>query len=127
MRISDWSSDVCSSDLLRGGPGLRYDPEPTPYSPWGIRLQGRPPVNRWPMFEKGEIEVQDEGSQILVALVGPKRSEMIIDYCAGAGGKTLLLGALMRSTGRLYAFDVSAARLARAKHRFARRNRKSVV
>ncbi len=112
---------------LRDGPALRYDPEPTPYSPWGIRLQGRPPVNRWPMFEKGEIEVQDEGSQILVSLVGPKRGEMIIDYCAGAGGKTLLLGALMRSTGRLYAFDVSAARLARAKPRFARSGLSNIV
>jgi 16S rRNA (cytosine967-C5)-methyltransferase len=112
---------------MREGPGLRYDPEPTPYSPWGIRLQGRPPVNRWPMFEKGEIEVQDEGSQILTALVAPKRGEMIIDYCAGAGGKTLLLGAMMRSTGRLYAFDVSAARLAKAKPRFARSGLSNIV
>lgn len=113
--------------LMREGGALRFDPQPTPYSPWGIRLQGRPPVNRWPMFEKGEIEVQDEGSQILVTLVGPKRGEMIIDYCAGAGGKTLLLGALMRSTGRLYAFDVSAARLARAKPRFARSGLSNIV
>ncbi|HEY9278921.1 MAG TPA: RsmB/NOP family class I SAM-dependent RNA methyltransferase, partial [Eoetvoesiella sp.] len=112
---------------MRAGGALRYDPEPTPYSPWGIRLQGRPPINRWPMFEKGEIEVQDEGSQILVALVGAKRGEMVIDYCAGAGGKTLLLGALMRSTGRLYAFDVSAARLARAKPRFARSGLSNIV
>ena len=52
---------------------------------------------------------------------------MIIDFCAGAGGKTLLLGALMRSTGRLYAFDVSAARLARAKPRFARSGLSNVV
>ncbi|MEO6958845.1 MAG: RsmB/NOP family class I SAM-dependent RNA methyltransferase [Burkholderiaceae bacterium] len=113
--------------LMREGGALRFDPQPTPYSPWGIRLQGRPPVNRWPMFEKGEIEVQDEGSQILVTLVGPKRGEMIIDYCAGAGGKTLLLGALMRSTGRLYAFDVSATRLARAKPRFARSGLSNIV
>src|SRR5690554_4964410 len=113
--------------LLRSGPALRYDPQPTPYSPWGIRLQGRPPVNRWPMFEKGELEVQDEGSQILVALMAPRRGEMIIDYCAGAGGKTLLLGALMRSTGRLYAFDISAARLARAKPRFARSGLSNIV
>ena len=112
---------------LRSGPASRFDPQPTPYSPWGIRLQGRPPVNRWPMFEKGEIEVQDEGSQLLAALVAPRRSEMIIDYCAGAGGKTLLLGALMRSTGRLYAFDVSAARLARAKPRFARSGLSNIV
>ncbi|WP_233214204.1 RsmB/NOP family class I SAM-dependent RNA methyltransferase [Pollutimonas nitritireducens] len=114
-------------ELLRNGAAARYNPEPTPYSPWGIRMQGRPPINRWPMFEKGEIEVQDEGSQILAALVAPKRGEMIIDYCAGAGGKTLLLGALMRSTGRLYAFDVSAARLARAKPRFARSGLSNIV
>ena len=112
---------------LRDGPAARFDPQPTPYSPWGIRVQGRPPVNRWPMFERGEIEVQDEGSQILSALVAPRRGEMIIDYCAGAGGKTLLLGALMRSTGRLYAFDVSAARLARAKPRFARSGLSNIV
>src|SRR5690606_21518709 len=73
------------------------------------------------------IEVQDEGSQILTALMAPRRGEMIIDYCAGAGGKTLLLGAMMRSTGRLYAFDVSAARLARAKPRFARSGLSNIV
>lgn len=105
---------------LRTDLGDDFDPQPTRYSPWGIRVQGRPPVNRWPLFKNGEIEVQDEGSQILAALVAPRRGEMVIDYCAGAGGKTLLLGAMMRSTGRLYAFDVSAARLARAKPRFAR-------
>lgn len=101
--------------------------EPTPYSPWGIRLQGHPPVNRWSLFKNGEIEVQDEGSQVLAALVAPRRGEMVIDYCAGAGGKTLLLGAMMRSTGRLYAFDVSAARLARAKPRFARSGLTNIV
>ncbi len=103
------------------------DPQPMPYSPWGIRLKGRPAVNRWEAFLKGELEVQDEGSQLLAALVAPKRGEMVIDYCAGAGGQTLLLGALMRSTGRLYAFDVSAARLARAKPRFARSGLSNVV
>ena len=59
--------------------------------------------------------------------MAPKRGEMIIDFCAGAGGKTLLLGAMMRSTGRLYAFDVSAARLARAKPRFARSGLSNIV
>lgn len=64
---------------------------------------------------------------MLALLVGPKRGEMVIDFCAGAGGKTLLLGALMRSTGRLYAFDVSAKRLAKAKPRFARSGLSNVV
>src|SRR5690606_21313534 len=108
-------------------PAGRYDPRPTPYSPGGIRPAGRPAVNRWPKYENGSIEVQDAGSQLLAILVGPRRGEMIIDFCAGAGGKTLLLGALMRSTGRLYAFDVSAARLARAKPRFARSGLSNIV
>lgn len=112
---------------LREGPAARFDPVATPFSPWGIRLRGRPQVNRWPMFESGDIEVQDEGSQILAALVAPKRGEMVVDYCAGAGGKALLMGALMRSTGRLYVFDISAARLARAKPRFARSGLSNVV
>ena len=109
------------------GPAARFDLKPTPFSPWGIRVQGRPAINRWPQFERGDIEVQDEGSQLLALLVGPKRGEMVIDFCAGAGGKTLLWGALMRSTGRLYAFDVSAKRLAKAKPRFARSGLSNVV
>jgi len=84
----------------------------TPYSPLGVRLLEKPALNKHPLFTSGAVEVQDEGSQLLCMLVGPKRGEMVADFCAGAGGKTLALGALMRSTGRLYAFDTSAKRLA---------------
>ena len=66
------------------------------------------------------FEVQDEGSQLLAYLLAPKRGEMVVDFCAGAGGKTLAIGALMRSTGRLYAFDTSERRLANLKPRQAR-------
>lgn len=118
--------DEMLADLTKGN-AVRHAPVATPYSPWGIRLKGRPAMNKWHQFEHGLIEVQDEGSQLLALLVGPKRGEMVIDFCAGAGGKTLLLGALMRSTGRLYAFDVSAARLAKAKPRFARSGLSNVV
>jgi 16S rRNA (cytosine967-C5)-methyltransferase len=93
---------------------------PTPYSPDGLRLEGRPAINRHPVFLEGCVEVQDEGSQLLGHLVAPKRGEMVVDFCAGAGGKTLALGALMRSTGRLYAFDISPKRLAGLKPRLAR-------
>lgn len=99
---------------------VRFAPEVTPYSPWGIRVHGHPPINTWEMFLDGSIEVQDEGSQLLALLVEPKRGEMVIDFCAGAGGKSLAMAAMMKTTGRLYAFDVSAGRLARAKPRFAR-------
>ncbi|MGG4604202.1 RsmB/NOP family class I SAM-dependent RNA methyltransferase [Paenalcaligenes sp. Me131] len=105
---------------LQQGERAAFKPEAMSYSPWGIRLEGRPTLRHWPEFDKGELEVQDEGSQILAALVAPRRNEIIIDFCAGAGGKSLLLGALMRGTGKLYAMDVSAARLERAKPRFAR-------
>lgn len=84
---------------------------PTAYSPAGIRLEGKPAINRHPLFERGLVEVQDEGSQLLAYLVAPRRGEMVADFCAGAGGKTLAMAMLMRGTGRLYAMDVSAKRL----------------
>ena len=94
--------------------------EPTPYSPVGLRVTGRPAINRHPLFASGAVEVQDESSQLSCTLLAPKRHEMVVDFCAGAGGKSLMLGALMRSQGRIYAFDVSAARLARLKPRLKR-------
>jgi 16S rRNA (cytosine967-C5)-methyltransferase len=90
------------------------------YAPLGIRLKGRPSISRHPLYVEGKIEVQDEGSQLLGYLLAPKRGEMVVDFCAGAGGKTLLLGAMMRSTGRLYAFDVAEKRLVKLKPRVAR-------
>ncbi len=86
--------------------------EPTPYSPDGIRLMEKPGLTRWPLYQEGRVEVQDEGSQLIARLVAPRRGEMVVDFCAGAGGKTLALGSLMRSTGRIYAFDIHARRLA---------------
>jgi len=95
-----------------------FDAAATPYSPLGIRVQGRPSIDAW--IADGRVEVQDEGSQLVGFVVAPRRNDMVVDFCAGAGGKTLLLGALMRSQGRLYAFDVSEARLAKLTPRLAR-------
>ena len=84
----------------------------TRYSPDAIRLSSKPALTTWPAYREGRIEVQDEGSQLIARLLQPRRGEMVVDFCAGAGGKTLALGALMRSTGRLYAFDINEKRLA---------------
>lgn len=92
----------------------------TPFSPWGLRIEGKPALNKLDAFTRGAIEVQDEGSQLLALLLEAKRGEMVVDFCAGAGGKTLAIGAAMRSTGRLYAFDTSAHRLDALKPRLAR-------
>ena len=92
----------------------------TPYSPWGLRIAGKPNLSKSEGFLRGDFEVQDEGSQLLALLLDAKRGEMVVDFCAGAGGKTLAIGAGMRSTGRLYAFDTSAHRLDALKPRLKR-------
>lgn len=98
--------------------GLRA--EATPYSPWGIRLYDKPALNRHPLFLDGVLEVQDEGSQLLALLTGVKRGQIAVDFCAGAGGKTLAMGAMMAGCGRLYALDVAEKRLANLKPRMVR-------
>jgi 16S rRNA (cytosine967-C5)-methyltransferase len=97
-----------------------FEASATPYSPLGIRVQGKPALQKLDLFEQGRVEVQDEGSQLLALIVGARRGELVVDFCAGAGGKTLALGAQMRNTGRLYAFDVSGHRLAALGPRLAR-------
>ncbi|MGC2458453.1 MAG: RsmB/NOP family class I SAM-dependent RNA methyltransferase [Gallionellaceae bacterium] len=96
------------------------DAHATPWSPIGIRVRGKPALNRSPLFLGGKVEVQDEGSQLLGFLLAPKRNEMVVDFCAGAGGKALMLGAMMNSQGRLYALDISEKRLANLKPRLKR-------
>jgi len=107
-------------ELLVALKPLGIDAAPTPFAPLGLRVQGKPALSKLEPFVKGWFEVQDEGSQLLCSLLAPRRGEMVVDFCAGAGGKTLALGAMMRSSGRLYAFDVAERRLAKLKPRLAR-------
>ena len=110
------SRDKALAQMLADG----FSANATPHSPLGIRLGNKPPLNQYPLFQDGTLEVQDEGSQLLTLLTGARRGEMVCDFCAGAGGKTLALGAQMNNSGRLYAFDISEKRLARMKPRLAR-------
>jgi 16S rRNA (cytosine967-C5)-methyltransferase len=94
--------------------------EITPWSPSGLRRHDRAPIFKTLCFKEGLFEVQDEGSQLLALMLEPRRQEMVVDFCAGAGGKTLHIGALMANTGTVYAFDVLAKRLEKLKPRLRR-------
>ncbi|HAW45150.1 MAG TPA: 16S rRNA methyltransferase, partial [Sutterella sp.] len=98
-------------DVLDEIAKLNWEARPTPFSPTGIRLVGKPALTQTAIFKAGLFDVQDEGSQLIAQLLEAHRGEMVCDFCAGAGGKTLALGAAMKSKGRLYAFDVNQKRL----------------
>ena len=118
LRVNTHRSD--REAVLRGLKESGIAASPTPYSPIGIRVTGRPALNRHPLFLEGAIEVQDEGSQLIGFMLAPRRHDLVVDFCAGAGGKSLMLGAMMSSQGRVYAFDVSPGRLSRLKPRLKR-------
>ncbi|GAN69048.1 RsmB/NOP family class I SAM-dependent RNA methyltransferase [Acetobacter orleanensis] len=92
----------------------------TPLSPWGLRLNGRLPVTSTTPFKDGRIEIQDEGSQLVAAIMGVTPEMRVLDYCAGAGGKTLALAMMMENKGHIAACDVSEARLDGAVRRLRR-------
>ncbi|MFC3174192.1 RsmB/NOP family class I SAM-dependent RNA methyltransferase [Novosphingobium bradum] len=93
--------------------------EPT-VAPHGRRFPPDTPVEQWPGFQAGAIEVQDAGSQLVCEALGARPGEAVVDLCAGAGGKTLALGAAMDDRGRLLACDADRARLSRLPPRAAR-------
>ena len=99
-----------------------FDVEPTELSPWGLRLFGRQNVSQSRLFHDGCFEIQDEGSQLVALLAGAKPGMRVVDYCAGAGGKTLALAMTMNNHGRITACDVSEHRLNGAIKRLRRAN-----
>jgi 16S rRNA (cytosine967-C5)-methyltransferase len=96
------------------------DAEPTPLSPIGLRLPARAALAAQPAFREGLVEVQDEGSQLVALLTDARPGQAVVDYCAGAGGKTLALAATMANKGRLVACDVNSRRAERAGLRLRR-------
>lgn len=93
---------------------------PTALSPWGLRLDGRQAVTTAPPFKEGVVEIQDEGSQLVVGALDAKPGERVLDFCAGAGGKTLAIAMTMQNRGQIVACDVSAPRLEGAVKRLRR-------
>ena len=85
--------------------------EPTPLSPWGLRLTGRANILGLASFRDGLIELQDEGSQLACLATGVRPGEQVVDLCAGGGGKSLALAAMMRNRGQIHACDTDGRRL----------------
>lgn len=108
--------DAARTALLAEG----LDARPTPFSPWGLRLSGRTPVTGTEAFRQGLVEIQDEGSQLIALLADARPGLGVVDFCAGAGGKTLAMAARMKNSGRLVAADVSSVRLEGAVKRLRR-------
>lgn len=115
---------------LSESPKLREPPQPTPYAPDGVRIpwaQGRTfPWATEQSFLKGWFEVQDEGSQIAALMCGVKTGMQVADVCAGGGGKTLAMAALMDNKGQIFAHDIDGARLAPLRERLERAGARNV-
>ena len=97
-----------------------WEARPTPFSPWGLRIDGRRPVTSGPAFQTGLVEIQDEGSQLIAVMVDAHPGMRVVDWCAGAGGKTLAIASRMRNKGQIVACDISRSRLEGAMPRLKR-------
>lgn len=118
LRVNTVRADRPAVRKALAGHGIAT--EYTPHSPVGLRLTGRPELKDVAVFRDGLVEPQDEGSQMLALAVGAVPGASIVDYCAGAGGKTLALAAMMAGQGKIIACDISGARLRRMTPRLAR-------
>ncbi|MCS0504330.1 RsmB/NOP family class I SAM-dependent RNA methyltransferase [Ancylobacter mangrovi] len=114
----DLRVNTLKSDVGKAAQQLAHlDPVPGAWSPLALRIapnaDGKaPPLTAEPAYLKGSVEIQDEGSQLAAILAAPARGAQVLDLCAGGGGKTLALAALMDNAGQLYAYDDDLRRLA---------------
>jgi 16S rRNA (cytosine967-C5)-methyltransferase len=109
LRVNALKTTREAAMLALAGEGLAA--QPTPFSPWGLRLAGRQAVTQGKAFQDGLVEIQDEGSQLIALLVDAQPGMRVVDFCAGAGGKTLAIATTMENKGHIVACDVSAPRL----------------
>ena len=116
VNASKLSREQLQSQLRTEG----FELMPTPYSPYGLRREQRGPLFASRAFRSGLFELQDEGSQLIGLLSGVRPGQQVVDFCAGAGGKTLQMAAMMGNTGAIYAFDVVRRRLDRLRPRLLR-------
>ena len=118
LRVNSLKADRAMARAALAAEGVMT--EPTPWSPIGLRLAERVTLGGRTALKDGLVEVQDEGSQLTALLVDARPGMRVVDFCAGAGGKTLALAASMANRGRLVACDVSVHRLERATRRLRR-------
>ncbi len=128
----DLRTNLLKGDRAKAERALSHlHPVQTPFSPWGLRLitapEGRSPaIVAEPAYVKGLVELQDEGSQVATLLSGAAPGWQVLDLCAGGGGKTLALAAMMENKGQIYATDRDGRRLAPIFDRVARANVRNV-
>ena len=118
IRVNTLSSD--REAVLKTLKNNNFEAEPGELSPWCVRLAGRPQITKSPLMEKGHIEIQNEGSQLIALATQVEPGNRVVDFCAGAGGKTLAMAAMMENKGSIVACDVLEGRLKRSKQRFRR-------
>jgi 16S rRNA (cytosine967-C5)-methyltransferase len=118
LRVNIWrgSREEAQASLVKDG----VKTAETPFSPWGLRAENKAFLSRTKAFVKGAVEIQDEGSQLIALMCAPLPGQHVLDYCAGAGGKTMALAAAMKNKGRIVAMDIEANRLEKARPRFRR-------
>ncbi|PKU24569.1 RsmB/NOP family class I SAM-dependent RNA methyltransferase [Telmatospirillum siberiense] len=118
LRVNTLKGDREAALAALAAEGLQA--QPTPFSPLGLRLPARLALTAQGAFRDGLVEVQDEGSQLLALLTDARAGQAVVDFCAGAGGKTLALAAAMQNKGRLIACDVNQRRAEQATLRLRR-------
>lgn len=116
LRVNTLKSSV--ADAQSSLKGQKVYAEPTPFSPLGLRVSGKPYMAQTKAFLKGLVEIQDEGSQLIALACNAQPGMRVLDYCAGGGGKTLGMAAMMENKGNIVAMDNDARRLEKGRVRY---------